>query len=132
MTGLTIYRNKGGGEYQHEALLAPDNGIDHPATRGDSWTFTQLADLDGDGRIDVLGGAANGDVVWWRNLGEGKFASAVPIKMPVVPYGAQIAVVDWNQDGDADLVVGTDYGYFCWFERSFLERGYARAKRVGP
>jgi hypothetical protein len=38
--------------------------------------------------------------------------------------------VDWNNDGDPDLIVGTAYGYFCWFERSFLERGYARAERV--
>jgi hypothetical protein len=42
-----------------------------------------------------------------------------------------VAVADWNQDGDQDLVVGTSYGYFCWFERSFLERGYARAFPVG-
>jgi hypothetical protein len=46
------------------------------------------------------------------------------------PYGANVAVADWNEDGDDDLLAGTSYGYFCWFERSFLRHGYARAQVV--
>jgi hypothetical protein len=88
------------------------------------------ADWDGDGRVDVVGSAASGTVVWYRNLGAGRFAPAKPIDMPALPYGPMVSVVDWNQDGDTDLIVGTAYGYFCWFERSFLERGYAKAQRM--
>ena len=29
-----------------------------------------------------------------------------------------------------DVIVGTAYGYFCWFERSFLDSGYAPARVV--
>jgi hypothetical protein len=90
------------------------------------------ADWDGDSLLDVIGSPAGGDVVLWRNQGQGRFAPPEPMKIPVVPYSPTIAVVDWNQDGDQDLIVGTAYGYFCWFERSFLDRGYAAAVRVRP
>src|SRR5262249_20898376 len=90
------------------------------------------ADWDGDGRLDVVGSSAAGAVVLYRNLGQGRFAAGVPLRVPAVPYSPFAAAVDWNGDGDPDLVIGTAYGYLCWFERSFLERGYARAERVGP
>jgi FG-GAP-like repeat len=253
LSGLTIFRNLGNGNYQPFALLPSGNRINHPAPRGDGWTFTQLADLDGDarldllygthegniwlhrnlggkpprfdekgtllrtadgkpikvgplpnqkmdfdvlqgarttftvadfdgdgrldlvvgdtygkvryyrnvgtthqplfaapvligdmrirmipyasdwdgdGRMDVVGSAANGDIAIYRNQGKNRFDAAKLIRVPPVPYSPFAAVVDWNNDGDADLIVGTAYGYFCWFERSFLERGYAKATVV--
>jgi hypothetical protein len=253
LCGLTIYRNLGEGDFRPEPLLPADNSISHPSPRGDPWTFTQLADLDGDGRrdllfgthegqiwlhrrldgdparfddkgsvlaleggqplcvgaapetpidfdvlqgarttftagdfdadgrldlvvgntygiaryfhnvgtkanprfaapvvlgdlkirmvpyaadwnrdgkLDVVGSAASGTVVLWTNLGENRFSGAEAIPVPATPYSPSVAVADWNDDGDEDLIVGTAYGYFCWFERSFLDRGYAIAKPV--
>ncbi|MBI3466587.1 MAG: VCBS repeat-containing protein [Planctomycetes bacterium] len=250
LRGLTIYRRTGRDEFRPMPLLQASNHIDHPTARGDAWTFTQLADLNGDGRrdllfgthsgdvflhrnlgerfdeagerlvhadgkpvhvgpvegqpfdfdvlqgartafcvadfdgdgtqdlviadtygkvrhfrnvatpnqprfappveigdvkiravpcvadwdddgrLDVIASAASGTVVWFRNLGDNRFAPAVPIDMPPVPYSPFVTVTDWNGDGDQDLVVGTAYGYFCWVERSFLTHGYAQAKRV--
>jgi hypothetical protein len=253
LSGLTVWLNKGAGEYQETSLLAPDNLIAHPSSQGDPWIFTQLADLDGDGRldllfgthggsiflhrnlggrpprfdgagielqledgtplhvgpvpgqahdfdvlqgarttlavadfdgdglldlvvgdtygkvryfrntgtltsprfaqavligdmrsrmvpcaadwdgdghIDVVGSAANGSVVFIRNLGGGTFALAQPLHVPLVPYSPSVTVTDWTGDGDADLIVGTTYHYTCWFERSFLEHGYAEAEKL--
>jgi hypothetical protein len=249
LTGLTIYRNNGDGSFTPQPLLPDGNRIDHPATMGDGWMFTQLADLDGDGRRDLLygthageiyfhrnqgrrfdepgvllkledgrplhvgpeekqalnfdvlqgsritfaaadfdgdgrmdlavgdtygklryfrnvgsktqplfakpiqlgdmkirmvpcvcdwdrdgrpdiiGSAASGSIALFRNLGANQFAEAKPLRVPNTPYSPTVTVTDWNGDGDDDVIVGTSYGFFCWFERSFLERGYAPAVR---
>lgn len=86
------------------------------------------ADYDGDGRPDVVAGAANGNVlVWLNNSSDGivKFDEAFepglpPIKQP------RLLVVDLNADGDSDLYSPSTVGS-VWIERSFLERGYAVA-----
>ena len=88
------------------------------------------ADWDGDGQPDIVGSSADGKVWWWPNVGDGHFDREKTIKMPEVCYSPFATVVDWNGDGDPDLLVSTAYGYTCWFERSFLEHGYAVAKRV--
>lgn len=85
------------------------------------------ADWDGDGRPDIIGSSADGKIWWWRNLDDGIFGEHQPIQMPEVCYSPFATVVDWNGDSDQDLLVGTAYGYTCWFERSFLEHGHAVA-----
>jgi hypothetical protein len=44
-----------------------------------------------------------------------------------LPYEAVVTAVDWNEDGDMDLLARASYGYLCWYERSFLEHRYAPA-----
>ena len=62
------------------SLLPPGNRIEHPAPRGDGWIFTQLADLDGDGRLDLLYGTHEGHIYLHRNLGGSPPRFAVTIE----------------------------------------------------
>ena len=39
--------------------------------------------------------------------------------------------VDWNGDGDEDLLVSSSYGVCYLFERSYIDGGYAEAVVVG-
>jgi len=39
----------------------------------------------------------------------------------------RVDAADWNGDGDTDLLTLASYGYLWWYERSFLEHGYAPA-----
>ena len=59
-----------------------------------------------------------------------QFSAPEPLKIPPTPYSPVVTVTDWNGDGDDDVIVGTAYGFFCWFERSFLDHGYARAELI--
>jgi hypothetical protein len=76
-----------------------------------------VADWDADGKLDLVLGCGDGSVVWFRNTGsrETPTLSAAQTLVPP-PAGltqrgkqARPCVVDWNDDGRLDLVVG-DYG----------------------
>ena len=47
-----------------------------------------------------------------------------------LPYASVFNAVDWNEDGDVDLLATATYGYQCWYERSFLAHGYAPASII--
>ncbi len=82
-------------------------------------------DWDGDGLMDMVSGEEDGRVAFYRNTG--KVVDRMPVFDPPVFLRQQAdlvnfgilctpAGVDWDGDGDYDLICGNSTGYICFFE----------------
>ncbi len=135
-TGTQIKLNSGKGTpgiYDKTVPLPGASQILHPATRGDPWDMRAYADLDGDGKPDILVTDNDGCVWFHRNIGtvdQPKFDPAgerlrtmtgelVQVGIPpadAAPFdklqGARpwATVIDMNHTGFGDLAVSDEYG----------------------
>ncbi|MBW2701794.1 MAG: CRTAC1 family protein [Deltaproteobacteria bacterium] len=110
LTGL-LY-NQG---FPDEAFVAPDmedTGLvrDHVGWWNEGDLGGALADLDNDGRLDVL--VASSDypdtyMLLWQQQVDGSFVGICHDTNTCLARAHGLAVVDYDRDGDYDLVVGT-------------------------
>ncbi|MGQ8337471.1 FG-GAP repeat domain-containing protein [Sunxiuqinia sp. A32] len=82
-------------------------------------------DWNQDGNMDLLVGDEDGRIAFIENTGEVNnnmpvFKSVVYLKQEAdfVKFGALVTPysVDWDEDGDEDLICGNSAGYICFFE----------------
>ena len=94
-----------------------------------------MADLDGDGTLDMLSGSYPGELYWFARKLDGSFAArrmieregGAPLKCvrPNIALAIAPAAADWDGDGDIDLVLGNIAG-----EVLFARNDGTRAKPV--
>ena len=104
--GVHVYRNEGG---RQEPRFVRDTAATIRFERGSNFTPT-LADIDGDGDLDVLVGEASGELNLVRNTGS---ATSPVFKVESENYQAvdsgrrsHPALADLDGDGDLDLLMG--------------------------
>jgi len=93
-----------------------------PVTGGDMADLA-IGDLNGDGREDLLVGSGHGDLLYYRRLLGDIFAAPQPLitssadtaAWPPQPRQVSPALVDWNDDGQLDLLLGWE-GQLLWYQ----------------
>jgi hypothetical protein len=129
------------GYYFHQNMGSPGNPVLEEAKPisfgGQSVTYVRpnlgsFVDWDADGKQDFIGCHFENSIRFYRNIGSGKantdpqFASPEGVVIlhswtPQMISG--VDVVDWNRDGDLDILTGQGHGGsgLRFFERDYLE-----------
>ena len=96
-----------------------------------------VADLDGDGDLDMLAGDRDGTLVYFENTA-GPRATPAFTQRPSNPFGlsdvgsySAPSMADLDGDGDLDVLVGTQSGSFVYFENTGDAVGTRTARVTG-
>ena len=98
-----------------------------PIRVGTGYTGCCLADMDGDGRSDLVAAGNDNRVRYFSNietLSSPAFGSSVVIRGNRGPFvlpdtvGGRIDVADWDGDGLWDLITGDFNGYLTWYRNT--------------
>ena len=116
-------------------------GVSLTTVKGESpfsiYVRPHLADMDGDGDLDILMGNEDGRPTWFEHLAGGKLSKERFLlqRDAVIDVGCLSVPVacDWDSDGDSDLLVGNSTGFVEYFENISGEAdgfSYAPGRRL--
>ena len=115
---ILFYKNNGNDNYvQQTGGNNPFNGINVGF-----FSTPHLADVDGDGHLDLISGEELGRILYYKNNGSNSFTQQTGVNNPFnsidVGFVSNPVMVDLNGDGHLDLIVGNENGNIRYYENN--------------
>ncbi|MDG2220298.1 MAG: VCBS repeat-containing protein, partial [Rubripirellula sp.] len=110
---ITIHENTGSAE--HPNFAESDLAVEVQANCQGRF---DVADWDADGLPDLITGSFGGQLTWHRNEGRQalpKFGRSTPFSDIRLAYNSHPRLLDFNQDGQNDLLLGVNWGTVSLF-----------------
>lgn len=83
-----------------------------------------FADIDKDGNLDLITDSNEGPV-WYQNIGTHEKPvmqlQGTIVRAKLAGHNPTPTVIDWNDDGRLDLIVGAEDGFFYYYDGGYLE-----------
>lgn len=96
-----------------------------PGVEVSGFSAPQAMDLDGDGMMDILTGAADGNIYWFKGDSNKTYVNQGVLLSTDIPGQTLPSLGDINGDGIMDLAVGSDKGILLLYYGEQTENGTA-------
>ena len=122
--GFVLFQPNAANAQVFPAKVSNPFGLTSVPTATASWSFPTFIDLDNDGDKDIMSGNNDGDFYYYQNTGTASapaFAAAAMNPFGLSNTGAYYSTptfVDLDNDGDKDMVSGSDNGAMYYYENT--------------
>ena len=116
---LTLFIDSTSIVYSTRNKTVPFSPMQTISTDAPDTKSVHIADINGDGRQDIVFSARGADeIIWLENIGNGEFRAKQPHNtLPFVEDPYEVTTADIDMDDDLDILVALGYpGKVVWFE----------------
>lgn len=105
------------GSSTHPAFQLINDDLFDLRSKGYLALYPAMGDVNGDGKTDILMSTHDGEILYFRNIGNGKmqYDTCVKLNVELNAYSS-IALYDVNQDGRPDIIAGNKSGTVDWYD----------------